>query len=62
MKQRTLTIIPILIAFQLIAAFIPPATAQEIDATLWKTLKGHSDCVRSVAFSPDGSVLASVSR
>lgn len=38
---------------------ILPATAQEMDVELLRTLSGHSGSVNSVAFSPDGSLLAS---
>ncbi|NQT35833.1 hypothetical protein HQ587_11635, partial [bacterium] len=51
----------------IIATFIlitlQPATAEEPDVNyiLWKTLEGHSEDVKSVSFSPDGSILTSVS-
>jgi hypothetical protein len=35
---------------------------QEYWSSTLQTLEGHSDCVRSVAFSPDGKVVASGSR
>ena len=38
---------------------IPPAPAQELQVELLHTLTGHSGSVHSVAFSPDGGMLAS---
>ena len=34
----------------------------QLDGTLLRTLRGHSDAVTSVSFSPDGKLLASTSR
>ena len=39
--------------------FSPANTALKGGATLLKTLQGHKDCIYSVAWSPDGKLLAS---
>src|SRR5208337_2973347 len=39
--------------------FSPAHAALEDGATLLKTLLGHKDCIYSVAWSPDGKLLAS---
>ena len=52
--------IPLILTALILLTFVRlKAEEPDVNYTLWKTLEGHSEPVTSVAFSPDGSLLAS---
>ena len=51
--------VPTFVQRALIAGEIPPADQEPIHVVPRASLKGHTDCVRCVVFSPDGRTLAS---